>query len=273
MLIIKKQILGGTLEDRQGERLSYNFLSDFCKSFNGRIMPINQQHNVLKKTIGYIENLALIMHPDIPNEWQLIGDLYINEGNIEDAIGGFSVSGVESIVEVENPSTLLYLPFPLYNDSELISELAAPNTTNIGKWIKKNDSPDLIAIFCTTIVFMLTPAWDHLYKKSIAPKLDNFFNNQWPKIKKRNLGLHHVQLVNYKNNEIELRFIGEKGKEHICYSPTIIQSAIHKVYIQLPELSQSNEGISRIVMYFDSTTETYMFHRIEFHNGCVEHVA
>lgn len=272
MLVIKEQILGGTLQDRQGEKLSYKFLNDFCDKYKGCRIPMNQHHDILKKTVGHIENLKLIQHPSISDEWQLIGDIYLNEGDVEDAIGGFSISGIEPLIEIENPNTLLYLPYPLYNDKMLIEELSLSNTLNIGKWIKKNNTPELIAIFAPAILFILSPAWEHTYNKIIAPKIDDFIEKQWPKLKKENLGLQHAQLIDYQNSEIEIRFIGEKGKEETCYSPKAIKIAIKKVQAELPNLTAQRENVIRVVMYFDSKIKEYSIHRVEYIDGSVEHM-
>ncbi|EGQ7881757.1 hypothetical protein NMS01_003878 [Vibrio cholerae] len=273
MELIRNQILGGTSIDRQGEKLTYEFLNDFCNTFKGKRMPLNQQHDLGLKTIGYAENLRLERFGNSDKEWSLIGDLFVDRDNLEIAVGGFSISGVEEIKSENNPDFFLYIPFPYYNDAELLESLSESNKINLGKWIKKNNDPESWAIFAATVAFALTPVWDDFYKTVVAPKIKKFVSEEFPKLAKKGIGLQHVQIIDYHGCEIEIRFIGERGREKECYSLSIMRNAISMVQHELDTIFSTSDPVSRIVLCYNKDGKSYFVHRIEKDSGSVEHYA
>ena len=271
MEFIQNQILGGTSIDRQGEKLTYEFLNDFCNTFKGKRMPLNQQHDLGLKTIGYAENLRLEKFGNSDKEWSLIGDLFVDRDNLEIAVVGFSISGVEEIKSENNPDFLLYIPFPYYNDAELLESLSESHKINLGKWIKKNNTPESWAIFTAAVAFAITPVWDDFYKTVIAPKIKKFVSEELPKLAKKGVGLHHAQIVDYRGCEIEIRFIGEWGREKECYSLNIMRNAISMVKHELDATFSTSDPISRIVLCYNKDSKSYFVHRIEKDSGNVEH--
>lgn len=273
MEFIRNQILGGTSKDLQGEKLTYEFLNDFCNTLQGKRIPLNQQHDLVLNTIGYAENLRLEKIENVDNEWNLVGDLFVDRENLEIAVGGFSISGMEIIKQEHMPDFLLYIPYPYYNDSEFLECLSESKTVNLGKWIKKNSTSDAWAIFATTVVFALTPVWNDLYKTVVAPKIKEFISKELPKLTKKGLSAQHVQLVDYIGYEIEIRFIGERGREDECYSSSTIRNSIKMVKVELDNSFSNSDPISRIILCYDKTRNSYFIHRIERDSGHVEHYA
>lgn len=271
MELIRNQILGGTSIDRQGEKLTYEFLNDFCNTFKGKPIPLNQQHDLGLNTVGYAENLRLEKIGDSDKEWNLIGDLFVERANLEIVVGGFSISGVEALKSEDNPDFLLYIPFPYYNDAELLESLSKSNKINLGKWIKKNNDPESWAIFAATVVFVLTPVWDDFYKTIIAPKIKKFVYEEFPKLKKKGVGLQHVQIVDYRGCEIEIRFIGERGREKECYSSSTIRNSISMIKNEFDSTFSVSNPVVRIVLCYDKDSKSYFIHRIEKDRGDVEH--
>lgn len=258
--------------DRQGEKLTYEFLDNFCNNFKGKRIPLNQQHDLRRNTIGYAENLRL-EKVGSSDEWRLIGDLFVDLANLEIAVGGFSISGIEEIKYKNNPDFLLYIPFPYYNDTELLESLSESNKINLGKWIKKNSTPESWALFGSAVVFALTPLWDDFYKTVVAPKIKQFISDELPKLTKKGIGLQHVQIVDYRGCEVEIRFIGERGREKECYSSSIMRHSISMAKDILDSTFSESDPVSRIVLYYDKNSKSYFIHRIEKDSGTIEHYA
>ena len=164
--VFERQTIASTKIDSQGERLSIDDLRGYVEFCRGRKVPLHQHHQMIAPTTGYIENVRLIEDFGNPGEWMVVGDLTVQSGKYMGELGGFSISFTAPLVQRENASCLLYIPYPHYNDDELVSALASDPELTIGKWIKKSADPATYALFGATIVFVLRPAWDHLLYKT-----------------------------------------------------------------------------------------------------------
>lgn len=267
------QVLGGTKLDQQGEKLSKDFLDDFCRGVDGQKLPLHQHHDVAKETVGYFENLRLVECTDEPNEWLLVADVYAKKGFLDGAIGGFSISGFELIYSPASPDYLLYLPFPEYNQQELLSYFKELGNVQLNKWIKKSAEPLSSTLFIAAMSIVVTPIWNDVYKHKIAPKISLFMTECWPKLRKKNLTLEHVQVIDYKGQEIQVRFIGEKGKELFCYSSLIMEDGL-KVAIKSIDIEYKNhDPIMKIVLVYNYSKGGYQLFRIEYSSGEVVHFA
>lgn len=270
--IFKDQCLASTNLDRQGERLSKEFLERFCAGM-GTKFPVHQQHDMQKSVAGYIENARLLPDPDQPNEWCLIGDVSVDEGSVEDVLGGFSISGVEMIRYPETASALLYLPFPHYNDTDLLSELSKDSDLRIGKWIKKGAEPIGWVLLGSVITFAITPIWDDVYKRKVAPRVDNLLAKFLHTLRSRGLSTELVQIILIGDSEVEVRIIPVKGKEELCLGSQIVIEGLRNVVDVLSKDTKAQSvGVKRIVIFFDESLGSYKIHRIEFANGTVQHV-
>ena len=267
------QVLGGTNLDQQGEKLTRSFLNDFCQEAKGKKIPLHQHHDMSKETVGYFENLRLIKCINDPNEWTLIADVYVKEGFLDEAIGGFSISGTELLYAPDLPECLLYLPFPEYNQDKLLDYFISLENIQLNKWIKKSVDPVSSALFIASMSIVITPIWDDIYKRKIAPRIESFMDKCWPKLKEKNLGLEHIQVVNYNDNEIQVRFIGEKGKEEICYSSLTIQGALSVAIKTIKAENKDYDPILRVVLLYNTANHSYVTYRIEFSSGEVVHFA
>ena len=118
---IRNQVLGGTTEDTQGECLPLEILQGFAAVYHGKRQPLNQGHDLAKRSAGYIENIRVVDHPEIDGEYALIGDVYCDESRLEEVMRGFSISYLEMIRRSEDAHELIvYLPYPHYNDAALV---------------------------------------------------------------------------------------------------------------------------------------------------------
>lgn len=270
----RDQTLASTNLDRQGERLSKHFLERCCARMSDARFPVHQGHDMRKPVSGHIENPRLVPDTDHPGEWCLIGDVYINEGTLEEVLGGFSISGTEIIRRPEDPTALLYLPFPHYNDEDLLTQALSDVALSVGKWIKKGAEPLSWALLGSVVAFAITPIWEDVYKRKIAPRIDELITRLLPLLSKKGLATELVQIVIFKQAEVEVRIIPVQGKEEICLHSSVVEQGLRKVVAFLTtDTNAQAVGVKRIVIFFDEGLGTYKLHRIEYADGRVEHVA
>jgi hypothetical protein len=268
------QTLASTNLDTQGERLSKAFLVRFCEQMNGQRFPVHQQHDMSMPVAGYIENARIVEDPNHPGEYQLVGDVYVEAGTIADVLGGFSISGMEMLRRSESGTALVYVPFPQYNDPELMAELIADPDLNVGRWIKKAAEPIGWIVLGSVLAFAVTPVWDDVYKRKIAPRIDELLDRLLPLFKRKNLATELVQIVLFKDVEVEVRILPVKGKEAICLQSSQVNQGMGAVVAFLGNDQKANNvGVKRIVIFFDNGVSAYKIHRIEYADGAVQHVA
>lgn len=271
---IANQTLASTNLDSQGERLSKEFLQKFEAAAASQRFPIHQQHDMSKPVAGYIENIRLVPDEAQPGEWHLVGDVAFEEGKLEDVMGGFSISGMELIRPVASPTALVYLPFPHYNDRQLLDLLAEDPQLNIGKWIKKGAEPIGWVLLGSVITFAATPIWDDIYKRKIAPRIDELLVRYLARFRQRGLTPEVGQLVEFQGGLVEVRLIPTKGNEETCLSSDAVQQGLSKVVAFLSTDRKSTAvGVRRIVVFYNDAKAAYELHRIEYADGSVEHVA
>ncbi len=263
-LRLPNQKIAGTSLDSQGERLELDVLKAYCDYCRGRRVPLHQKHSMGEPTLGYIENVRLMPDESGEEGWNVVGDVVITQGTLPDGLRGFSLSFTAPLVEAEDPEFLLYIPYPHYNDRELVEDLASDSSVKIGKWIKKSAEVSELAIFGLAISFWLRPVWDDLYKNDLSPRIRRFLSESWPKLKSKGLALEHLQIVIHSGREIELRFIPDRGKEEACLSPEQIQAGIRLVAKYLNEdHSQESPEIERIVLRYAIDSRCYEIARVE----------
>lgn len=256
-----------------GKKLSKEFLQRFCRHVGGKRIPLHQQHDMAKRTAGFIENVRLVPDTEIPGEWRLIGDVSIEEGGVEDVLGGFSISGLEELRRSSTATALIYLPFPHYNDKDLIAELCSDKDLTVGKWIKKEADPTAWVVLGSVIAFAVTPIWDDVYKRKIAPRLDELIKKYREPLNAKGLSLELAQIVLFKDAEVEVRIIPEKGDQTTCLRPETIQAGSQRVVEFLnTDIKANNIGVNRMVIFYDEGKAAYGLHRIEYSDGHVEHM-
>lgn len=269
----ENQIIGGTREDAQGEKLSKEFLQRFCSLVGGKRSPLHQQHDMAKMTAGFIENVRLVPDTETHGEWRLVGDVSIEEGDVEDLLGGFSISGMEELRRSATATALIYLPFPHYNDKDLVAELCSDTDLTVGKWIKKEANPTAWVVLGSVIALAVTPIWDDVYKRKIAPRLDDLIKKYRKPLNARGLSLELVQIVLFKDSEVEVRIIPAKADQAPSLQTEVIQAGLQRVVKFLNvDVKANNVGVNRIVIFYDEGKAEYGLHRVEYHDGYVEHV-
>jgi hypothetical protein len=268
------QTLASTNLDSQGERLSRFFLQRCCARMVGRRFPINQQHDISMPVAGYIENVRVMESATSPGEWQLVGDVYVDKGTVSDVIGGFSISGLEMLRESQSASALCYVPFPQYNDTELIDELQTDPDLNVGKWIKKSAEPVGWMILGSVLTIVVAPIWDDVYKRKIAPRIDSLLEKYLPLLRSKALAAELVQIVEFNGEDVEVRIIPTRGREEVRLHSSCVRQGLNEVVnFLLGDQKALNVGVDRVVIFFDEAIAAYKLHRLEYSDGSVDHLA
>lgn len=270
MKIIKNQILAGTRLDSQGERCPKEVLVSFCKMYEGKRMPLNQQHDFSLTSPGFVENLRVVPDKSNLGDWSLVGDVHFDGDSLQIAMGGFSISFLEILRRSKSQDLFhVYLPHPYYKDESFLDELFEEGYVSVGRWAKKATDPAAIGLIGGVIVFFLKPIWEDLYKSQIAPHVYKFFSEKYGKLKEKNIAVNFMQYVVYNNYEIQVLLIPIHGKEEQCFEMEVTNKAMALVHYKLTTLPPNTVPVSKIYLKFDENTGTYELQRIEHQDGSV----
>ncbi len=275
MRTILAQQIASTHVDRNGERLSKVFLYEYAAAMAGSRHPLHDQHDMSRPTVGYVENHRVEPDPESPSDWVLLADVHLNADVALEVYGGFSISGVEMIREPVAADARLLLAYPHYKNAELLEVLSSDERLALGKWIKKAAGDfEWGVLFGSVLTFVVTPIWDDIYKRKIAPRVDELLQLYLRKIQPQGIGAELVQPLEFRGRPVEVRFIPERRMEAICLRSDSVLAGLRLVVDFLKSDRKSNDvGVRRIVVFYDSAKSGYSLHRIEYADGSVEHAA
>lgn len=270
----KSQTLASTNVDSQGEKLTKEFLESALKLMGSARFPLHQHHDMSLPVLGFVEKPRVLPDPDHPGEWKLVGDVTVEPDDLEEALGGFSISATELIIESDEPVALIYLPFPHYNNTELVEALAENGYVSVGKWIKKAADPSIWMIIGSAVVLLVTPVWDDIYKQKIAPKLGEIINRCLHRTQAEGLFTELLQVVELNGSRVEVRLIPAKHKQAYCLRAEAIEQGMAAAIDFLSRDQKTlSVGVNRLIVYFDDTADRYKLHRAEYLDGDVIHYA
>lgn len=267
--IYKAQILGGTHLDRQNEKLSKSQLERLIRGKEGKRLPLYAHHDMSKMSVGYYENLRIEPDASTPGEWHLVAEVTVERGSLEEAIGGFSIGFLETISLGNKPDIgNLYIPYPLYNDSEFIAALRGSGEGGIGKWVKKGLGTAELALIFAGFYFLLKPFWDQVYEATIKDNVAKVLNHFRPAIyelKEKRVGVEYLQRVKYGTEVLEVRFIPDQADTDASLTPEKIMAGYKAVYMYLivkpPPLGSR---VDRIILVYDRNLDGYAVDRVEY---------
>ncbi|MGD0277482.1 MAG: hypothetical protein ABSB79_15800, partial [Syntrophales bacterium] len=179
MKYILNQTISGTREDSHGEKQTKEFLEKLCRVL-GKRCPLYQQHDMQKNNIGYVENFRVVPDEDYPGEWLLKGDVYYTCNNVDDALKGFSYSF--TVLHEDSPNHAeysVYIPYPYYNDQNLILYLKDKSIA-FGYWYKKAAEQINVALIVTGINLLIAPLWKQVYDETVAPHIKKILREMKP---------------------------------------------------------------------------------------------
>lgn len=156
--------------DAQGDRLTPQALNDMAHSSR---FPLMSRHDVTKPTLGYIDNLRVEPMPEASGEWALMGDVFVEAGTLDEAMKGWSLGMTAEFVSGRSDAAFgFYLPYPLYQDDDLIERLSKERPSDIvGAHLQKGAVPEYVGIVVAFGLFVLGPEWARIYESSVRPAL------------------------------------------------------------------------------------------------------
>lgn len=275
MRTILSQCVASTSIDSAGERLSKAFLDDYAVSMAGKRQPLNQQHDLSRRPVGYAENYRVQPDPASPGEWRLVADVSLDDHVNLDALHGFSISGVEMLRVPDSADAKMLLAYPIYNDEALLRDLALDDRLALGRWIKKAAGDfEWGVLLGSLLAFVVTPIWDDVYKRKIAPRVDQLLNLYLEKLQPKGVRAELLQVVQINEAEVQIRFIPAKAQEAICLRSDAVHAGLQLAVALLQNDNKaSSVGVRGLVLFYDEGKSAYCVHRVEYADGSVEHRA
>lgn len=263
------QTVASTKEDLHGEVRSRDFLEALIASYPPR-MPLHQQHNMQLETIGYIENYRLAADPNEPNHYLVKADVYLTAETLDPSFKGFSISFLEKLsCSTDAPLHYVYLPYPLYNDQDLISELLRDDPElYIGKFVKKQLDPTLIGLIATGVALFLSPEWDIQYKQNVRPTILRLL--QWiPNLASRGASADlMLRVVARDGRQVDPLLIPVRGAEQSTLSPDTVEEGIAQAKVFLDSDSKAlSVGVRRMKLYYGERSQKYILFHVEYVDG------
>lgn len=256
----KDQIIAGTRLDLHGERIPKAKLDEYCQSMPGRHW-LNHKHDMSLPPTGYYENVRVVPSALEEGEWDLIADVTITYGTIEENIGGFSIGYTELIVERDGAEAAVFLPYPFYNDAELIESLASDQTIEVGKWVQKSAEPVLWSLIGAGFVWLagklFDKTFDEFLDRTYVPQVRKILDFVLPKLEEKGLSAQ-VNIPAAMGNipiSLQIQPPPNTGKEYLS-NPHIAQ-AIRAANASLLAGDARPETITRIVLGYDFSGQAY----------------
>lgn len=266
---LKQQVLAGTKLDAQGETATKEFLISLCESSNkkGKI-PLGQHHDMSKDSVGYIENFNVVPDSNDEAHWTLVGDVYFHDIDLDEALKGFSYSITEDLVgDLNNKKIAIYIPYPHYNDDDLLEALAEENSGVVaGSWRKKSADPDTVSLLISLVLFVAAPAFTNYWNEKITPAYKKFREKLG---KKSNLDFVQVS-KGHRDETFGIYFIPSRSDEDSCFTMSNVLAGIEWVnaYVKNDSLAKE-KGVSLVKMQFSEAKNCFEFRTIEYLDGSV----
>ena len=271
MRIIPDQTLAGTRPDLQGERNSKEVLVRYASAYAGIRLAINQHHDLSLPVIGYIENIRVVPDKASPGDWQLIGNISLDRDETEPLLGGFSFSYMEKLRHSEQQERIeVFLPFPHYNNETLLDEVFEEGFISVGRIVRKEASPETIALVVSVAVAVLQPLWDDVFRAKIAPTVADFFQRRFGTLASRNISCDFIQHIDYAGHSAQVLFIPTRGREAECLSLEKLCSGMFLAADYLNALDLNHVPATKIILTFDRLTSRFSINSVHFSDGTVK---
>lgn len=270
MKIHKSQIIASTKIDLHGETRPREFFEKLIRSYPQR-MPLHQQHDLGLDTVGYIENFHLTEDESDPEHFVVRADIYVTDDEVNPDLSGFSISFLEDICcNSRNPLHYIYLPYPLYNEQDLIDDIVGkiPDVL-VGRFVKKSASAELVtSLIATGIVLLVSPEWQRQYEAHVRPAIVRLLG--WlPKLKSRGASADMLQrVVGPNGEEIQFVFVPLRGEEERALDPDKIKDGVSIAFEFLSTDTRAREvGVRRIKLFYGESSDRFFLFHVEFLDG------
>ena len=272
MKIIRNQTLCSTLEDSQGERRDKQFLQELIDKAPPRF-PLGQHHDNALKSVGFIENFRIVPILDNLGEWQIVGDVHIEDDRNFSDFGGFSFSTTEIEKRAVDSLAGLYVPFPFYRDKEVIDEIMSYSSNlSAGRWVKKNSDPSHINLLVSFVLFALTPVWKRVFDEKVWPVLEEVLGN-YRKGRFKSTPFDYGAIVEgVLGEQINILFVPDRGNIQLSFTNELIENGLEKA-INLIKFDERGAkiGISLIKLHFHDYEEGYKITSVQYCDGDLKH--
>ncbi|WP_143195551.1 hypothetical protein [Archangium sp. Cb G35] len=269
------QVLASTTEDRQGERYDKEFLEQLVSGMPQRV-PLHQRHNLGLPSVGFITNQRVAPHPDVPGEWAILADVEINEDdvNANPDLKGFSWSATVSVARnADVPHFGHFVPFPAYKHGLLDEILNQDEPVLVGKWLKKELSPNAVSLLVGLMTLILTPIWDQTYKQVVWPHLSRQFDKLRECWWKKGASTDFMQMARLPSGDaVQIIFVPARQHEEQAFSRDVLDDGLQLA--NEAAIRQMDEGkvTSRIRLLFNERIGRWKVISIEFMDGSVLHI-
>lgn len=266
---LKQQVLASTHQDSQGEKNTKESLLSLCEQFRSKErLPLNQHHDMSLEHVGYIENIQVVQADKDGKEWNLVGDVYFYDVDIDEALKGFSYSITEDILgDASNRQVGVYVPFPYYQDQKVLEELANIGSGIVaGAWRKKAADPATVSLIISFALFVAAPAYTNYWNNKVSPLLKQLLARMG--------GNHSVEYVQTSQGRLGetygIYFIPLRGKEHECLTLKLVLDGIRiaKNHVAADELA-AQKGVHLVKLIFSGEKYSYELKTIEYQDGSV----
>lgn len=257
--------------DSQRERQSKETLEEIAAHMPRRF-PLGQHHDMSKPYLGYMENVRVVPNAQEHGEWVLIADICVETGTLDDALGGFSYGWTSNYrSNRDSADGAVYLPYPYYNDDELIDRLLdrAP-PLQVGKWHKKAATPDPLGLIVSFVLFILAGPWQKLYDTKVHPYLMQLVGRLKETLGDLdyNYGFH----VRDEQGRIVSVYLIPAAREALYLSQVAALKTgleVASTYLHTSELAKSR-GVYLLKLRYDSTKGAYSVLSAQFNDGTFE---
>jgi len=261
-----------TLEDLHGEKRSREDLESFLEGLPTRL-PINIEHDMGRATTGYVENFRIAPVPRAEDEWMLIGDHYLSELPTEDSpFTGMSFSFTNPVSKNTpgDEEFHVYLPFPYYKDKSLMDRLHHVDVPlALGRWHKKDLTPEAVGLILGLVYFVLGPEWTHVYEEKIRPKLLKLIGHLEDE---EGIAYDYHQLVKRPDGgTVRLIFVSDHRNWTVSLSPERIDRGMTAAvsFLQCSDIATC-KPVSQVRLKYNPDTESYDVTLVQYEDG--EHI-
>jgi hypothetical protein len=269
MKIMRNQVLMTTHVDSQGERCDRQMLQDIVDRMPPRY-PLGQHHDAALPSRGYIENFRLEELVSEPGQWQVVGDVHIEDDLDFSKFGGFSYSSTEIAKKSTGDSIgALYIPYPLYKDQAILDEITSYDPAlSAGRWIKKNADPSKFTFLVTFILFVLTPAWKKIFDERVWPFLINVIDRK-EEGSIKNSPFEYVAIASDEaGRNINIYFIPDRNRCKDTFSKVLVKAGMEKAIDFLHADDKAIQiGADTLKLYYHDDKVGYKIFFIQYRDG------
>jgi hypothetical protein len=267
----KNQPVMSTKLDSQGERQGKEDLEKIAAHMPRRF-PLGQHHDMSKPYLGYMENFRVVPNDQQVGEWLLVADICVESGTLDEALGGFSYGWTSNYrSNREGVEGAVYLPYPYYNDEELVDRLldTAP-PLQIGKWHKKAATPEPLGLIVSFALFILAGPWQKLYDSKVHPYLMHLVARLKDTLDC--LDYHYGFHVKDEEGRTVSVYLIPPAREALYLSQVAALKGgleVASAYLRTNELAKTR-GVYFLKLQYDSAKGNYTVLSVQFNDGTSE---